>query len=180
MRYQVKFIFTFCLLLMAGTLTKVSAQSDTEFPKGFIMYAEWHSGMITDFSSAPDLFAGGLRLAPQVTIIPNRVRAGILAGGFYAQNKIQGEAGPSVSVKLKSFNAALKGAGIGSVGNLNLRAEHLWGSGKQRLLGGGVFLDLGNLFAAGLTAHRDYKQQTWWFESVIGIRISDKHKNPEI
>ena len=83
-------------------------------------------------------------------------------------------------LQLKTFNANLQGANVGSFGNLNLLVDHLWGTGKQRLLGGGIILDAGNLVTFGLTAHRDYGLNNWWFQSEVAIRISKKRKNPPI
>ena len=181
MIYHPSFLkINYLILLFFGIATYCPAQSDTEFPKGFILYGKLHNGMITDFTSRPDLYVGGLQLAPQYTVVPHLLRAGIIAGGFYGNKKIQGELGPSVSFKLKTFNANLQGARVGSFGNLNLLVDHLWGSGKQRLLGGGLILDAGNIVSFGLTAHRDYGLNNWWFQSEIAIRISKKRKIPEI
>lgn len=171
----------YCLtILFFAIVPGLYAQTDTEFPKGFIMYAKLHNGMITDFTSKPDLYVGGLQLAPQYTVVPHLLRAGIIAGGFFANKKIQGELGPSLSLKLKTFNASLQGARVGSLANINLLIDHLWGTGRQRLLGGGIILDAGNLITFGITAHRDYGLNNWWFQSEIALRISKKHKNPPI
>lgn len=176
--FQVKkFFFTF---LFAGSVVFCHAQTDTEFPKGFIMYAKLHSGMITDFTSNPDLYVAGLQLAPQVTVVPHLLRAGAIIGAFYANKKIQGEFGPSLSFKIKSFHASLQGTPVGSLANINLIIDHLWGTGHQRLLGGGIILDAGNLVTFGVTAHRDYMMNDWWFQSEVAIRISKTHKNPPI
>ena len=172
-RYLITVLFISCVGFC-------QAQTDTEFPKGFIMYAKLHNGMITDFTSNPDLYVGGVQLAPQLTVVPHLLRAGAILGSFYADKKIQGEFGPSLSVKIKSFHSKLEGAPVGSLANLNLIIDHLWGTCKQRLLGGGIMLDTGNVITFGITAHRDYMQNNWWFQSEIGIRISKKHKNPVI
>lgn len=156
------------------------AQSDPEFPKGFIMYGKLHSGMVTNFTSAPDLYTGGFQLAPQVTVVPHLLRVGIIAGAFYTNKKINGEFGPSLSLKLKTLHARLQGEQVGSFGNINLLIDHLWGTGKQRLLGGGIIFDAGNLITVGLTGHRDYNLKTWWFQTEVGIRLSKKKKKPEI
>lgn len=175
------FVKKYCTTLLFFVFAaQCQAQTDTEFPKGFILYAKLHNGMTTDFTSKPDLYVGGLQLAPQYTIVPHLLRAGIIAGGFYGNKKIQGEFGPSLSLKLKTFHANLQGAGVGSFGNLNLLVSHLWGTGKQRLLGGGLILDAGNIISFGLTAHRDYGLNNWWFQSEIAIRISKKRKTPPI
>lgn len=171
----------YCItILFIAIVPGLYAQTDTEFPKGFIMYAKLHNGMITDFTSGPDLYVGGLQLAPQYTIVPHVLRAGVIAGGFYANKKIQGGFGLSLSFKLKTFNAVLRGTNVGSLANINLLIDHLWGTGRQRLLGGGIILDAGNLITFGITAHRDYGLNNWWFQSEIAIRISKKHKNPPI
>ncbi len=167
------------LVLFTSAITFCHAQTDTEFPKGFIMYAKLHSGMVTNFASSPDLFVGGIQLAPQYTVVPHVLRFGAIAGGFYNNKKIQGEFGPSVSLKLKTFNAKLEGATVGSIGNLNLLIDHLWGTDKQRLIGGGLVMDIG-VITIGVTTHRDYNLNTWWFQSEIGIRLTKKHKNPVI
>jgi len=167
-------IFLFC------NLTSIThAQTDTEFPKGFIMYGKLHSGLVTNFSS-PDLFIGGIQLAPQYTVVPHLLRIGAIAGGFYSSKKIQGEFGPSVSLKLKTFNAKLEGATVGSIANINLLIDHLWGTNKQRQIGAGIILDTGNIITIGITTHRDYNLNTWLFQSEIGIRLTKKHKNPVI
>lgn len=168
------------LLTLCCSLQHSYAQQDPEFPKGFIMYAKLHSGMVTDFTSHPDLFAGGVQLTPQYTVVPHLLRAGLIAGSFYGAKKIQGEFGPVVSIKIKTLKANLRGAEVGSIGNINLQLNHLWGTGKQRLLGGSIILDAGNLITVGVSANRDYKLKTWWFQSEFGIRISKKHKNTDI
>ena len=38
------------------------AQTDPEFPKGFIMHLKLHNGMVTNFTSSPDLYVGGVQL----------------------------------------------------------------------------------------------------------------------
>ena len=175
------YIKKYCLAVLLILSVSVSyAQTDTEFPKGFIMYAKLHNGMITDFTSGPDLYVVGLQLAPQYTIVPHVLRGGIIAGGFYANKKVEGEFGPSLSIKLKTFTANLQGAHVGSLANINLLVDHLWGTGRQRLLGGGLILDAGNIITFGITAHRDYGLNNWWFQTGIAIRISKKHKNPPI
>jgi hypothetical protein len=164
-------------LLSAGLLCLhiiVQAQ-DPEFPKKeFIMHLRMHSGMVTNFKSSPDLYVGGLQLVPQFTIVENRLRAGIIAGGFCTNKKIQALAGPTISIKLKTFE--LKNFGSG--GNVNLSLDHLWGTGKQRLFGGGLNVDLLNFIVLGASLHRDYNLNKWWLQGNIGFRISKVKKIP--
>ena len=160
----------FILILLTTLSGSIVAQTDPEFPPGFIMHLKVHDGMSTSFRNSNDLFIGGLQLVPQVTAIPNLLRAGIIADGFYTNKNLQAAFGPTISVKLKTFQAGV----FGSAGNLHLSVDHLWGTKHQRLIGGGINADLGNLLVFGISAHRDYRLENWWFQNSLGIRISKK------
>jgi hypothetical protein len=146
----------------------VNAQ-DPEFPKHeFIMHLRLHSGLITDFTASPDLFAGGMQLVSQFTVVENHLRIGLIAGGFYSNKQLQGAIGPTLSLKLKSITIKNMGSG----GNINLSMDHLWGTGNQRLVGGGLNVDLLNKIVIGTSLHRDYKNNNWWLQGAIAFRIS--------
>lgn len=146
----------------------------TEFKNEGILHLKIHNGMVTDFTEAPDLFIGGMQLAWQYGVVPGRVRLGVTGGGFYTDKQLQALAGPTASLLLKSFDAA----DFGTAGNLHLSLEHLWGSGNQKLLGGGLHADVLNRFVLGLTSHYDYEWKNWWIQSVVAIRLS-KPKEPK-
>ena len=111
------FISTLCLLCSSIVVTA----QDPEFPKNeFIMHLRLHNGMVTDFHSSSDLYVGGLQLVPQWTVVENVLRVGVVVGGFYTNKKLQALAGPTVSIKLKTF--PLKNFGSG--GNVNLSLDH--------------------------------------------------------
>lgn len=157
---------------LLATAAIASAQ-DPEFPaKEFIMHLRLHNGMVTTFKSSSDLYAGGLQLVPQWTVVENRLRIGLVAGGFYTAKKLQGSFGPTVSLKLKTI--ALKSFGSG--GNINLSLDHLWGTGQQRLLGGGLNMDMLNFIVAGISLHRDYRLNNWWLQGTLAFRISKVKK----
>lgn len=152
----------------------VSAQ-DPEFPKNeFIMHLRAHSGMITSFHSLPDLYVGGLQLVPQWTVVENHLRVGVVAGGFYAVKKLQGLAGPTISIKLKTFEVKSFGSG----GNVNLSLDHLWGTKQERLLGAGINVDILNFIVPGISVHRDYNLNTWWLQGSLAFRVSKVKKIP--
>jgi len=167
----INLITLFCCLLTSH----IFAQNDPEFPKGFIMYAKLHNGMVTNFKSAPDLYVGGVQLVPMFTVLEHKLRAGIVADGFYTDKKLQVATGPILAWKIKTINAGV----FGSAANINLTFDHLWGTEDERLVGAGINADLLNLVLLGITAHRDYNLNTWWFQSSIGIRISKKPKTKE-
>ncbi len=156
---------------------QLSAQDqDTEFPKEFIMHLKLHNGMVTNFRGAtPDVYAGGFQLIPQYTIVKNLIRGGVIINGFYTAKKLQAAFGPTLSVKLKTLHAKP----FGSAGNIHINIDHLWGTGKQRLLGGGINADIGNRIVLGLTLHRDYQLNNWWLQNTLGLRISKIKKITE-
>jgi hypothetical protein len=169
MKYTSGKVFIFCI---SSFFMQHCFAQDTEFPKGFIMHAKLHNGMITDFKQGADLYVGGIQLIPQYTVVKNKMRAGIVAGAFYAGKIVEGQFGVNTSVKLKSINALV----FGGAANINLSAEHLWGTGKQKLVGGGVNVDVLNKIVLALTMHRDYEFKTWWLQTSLGIRVSKKKK----
>ena len=152
-----------------------SYAQDTEFPKGFIMHAKLYNGMITNFTKAADLYVGGAQLVPQFTLVEHKLRAGMVVGAFFAGKKVEAQLGPTISFKVKTIKASV----FGSAANVNLSLDHLWGTGREKLLGGGVNLDLLNKLVLGFTVHREYNFNTWWFQTTLGLRISKKKKSKE-
>src|SRR5258706_14092416 len=141
MRIAILAIVLFCGSIPAFT-------QDPEFPKNeFIMHLKLHNGLVTNFHGAtPDLYVGGIQLVPQFTVIENHLRIGVIGDGYYTGKKIQAAIGPTLSLKLKTFELKKLGSG----GNLNLSLDHLWGTKKQRLVGGGINVDLLNLIVMGI------------------------------
>lgn len=156
---------------------QLSAQDqDPEFPKEFIMHLKLHNGMVTNFrGSTPDMYAGGIQLIPQYTIVKNLVRGGVIFNGFYTDKKLQAAFGPTLSFKLKTLHVKP----FGSAGNIHINIDHLWGTNKQRLLGGGINADIGNRTVLSLTLHRDYNLNNWWLQNTLGFRISNLIKKAE-
>lgn len=140
----------------------------TEFKNEGILHLKLHNGVVTDFTASPDLFVGGMQLAWQYGVVPGRVRLGATGGGFYTNKQVQALAGPTASLLLKS----IKAGDFGTAGNVHLSLEHMWGSEKQKLLGGGIHADVLNKLILGLTSHYDYGYKNWWIQTVVAIRIS--------
>ena len=162
-------------VLLGIICVQLQAQSDPEFPKEFIMHVKLHNGMVTNFTQAPDIYVGGIQLIPQYTLVEKLLRGGIIADVYYVSKKIQAAFGPTISIKLKTFKAAP----FGSLGNLHLNIDHLWGTNKERLIGGGINADIGNKIVLGLTLHRDYNLNSWWIQNTLGYRISKLKKKAE-
>jgi hypothetical protein len=156
------------ILFFCSQQTFAQNPDDTEFRKGWVTYLKLDNGLTTDFHAAPDLYIGGMQLNPQVTVIVNRLRLGINAGFAYNDKKLSGLAGPSLAYKIKSFDLGE----MGGLANLQLVAEHTWGTNSQQLLGGGIGLEALQKILLLFTVHRDYDNNRWWLQSHIGIRLN--------
>jgi hypothetical protein len=151
------------------------AQQDPEFPKAkWVMYLEAHQGLATNFHRSPDIYVGGLRATPQFPIIAGKLRAGAVAGVAFTNKKTYGTFGPNLALKLKTLQVKE----FGSILNIQLQAEHLWGTDKQKLAGGGIKAELGQLLMISITGHRDYHLNYWWWQGGIGFNLLRKKKGP--
>lgn len=146
--------------------------SAQEFPKGWTLYLDGSQGMVTQFRQGTDLYTGSLQLSPQVTVKPGLLKAGAVAALGYNNKKLVGLFGPTAALKVFQVNAGP----LGSVANIQVQAEHLWGTGQQRLLGGGVYLEAGQLLLLGIKADRDYGLNAWWFQGSIGFNLLYKKR----
>lgn len=163
---KIPILFCPFLLLLASQL---QAQ-DTQFPRGWEIPLKLTNGMVTNFHrNAPDRYAGALGLSPQYAVVPHQLRLGVVAMAAYTDKKLIGLFGPSAAWKLKSLETKLFG-----IGNIHLQAEHLWGTKKQHLIGGGPYIELGHTLLIGITAHRDYKLNSWWFQSAVAIHLNKR------
>jgi len=168
-------IFIFCFLFPC-IYAFAQNPDDTEFRKGSVLYLKLDNGVVSNFQAAPDLFTCGILFNPQFTVVENKLRIGVNGGFAYTNKKINGLIGPAVVFKLKSLDFK-KMAGLA---NLQLIAEHTWGSNRQRLIGGGIGLEVLQKALLLITVHRNYKLNNWWMQTHIGINLKkNKSKTPE-
>lgn len=171
---MMKTIFSIVSLL-TFTFFSTKAQSSTEFPKGVVLYAKLHQGMVTQFNRLPDQYAGGFQFVPQITILPGRWRLGVIAGGLFMQKQLEAQLGATMSFKLKDVEASV----FGSAGNVHLSFDYIVGTGKQQLVGGGINIDALNKLLLAVTAHRDVTLNSWWFQTSFGFRLNRNKKIKE-
>jgi hypothetical protein len=170
--------FSFCC---ETALAQHFKPEDTEFKDtGIILvHLRFNNGLVTNFKSAPDFYAGSVQLAlfwmpkPFVHV----ARIGVIADGFYTAKKLEAAFGPTISLKIKTLTDSL--GRFGSFGNIHLTFDHLWGTDQYKLLGGGIIFE-SDFLSLGLTSHRDYEHKTWWFQMLIGIRLNKKPKDADV
>ncbi|MBE7172066.1 MAG: hypothetical protein INR73_15875 [Williamsia sp.] len=160
----------FCLLAVLGITLETQAQE--EFPKGWVMYLEALQGAATNFHAGPDQFVGNLQLSPQLTLIPDHIRVSAIGGTAFYNKKFYGTYGAGLNWRLSTISFDP----FGSLLNLQVQLQHLWGTDKQRLVGGGLKAELGQIFLVGISAHRDYQLNEWWLQTGIGFNLLHKKK----
>ncbi|GAA0523504.1 hypothetical protein [Chitinophaga japonensis] len=141
-----------------------------EFPKGWVFPLEIGQGAVTAFDHTPDLYLGSLSFTPQYTLITGRLRTGATVAGAYTGKRVYGIAGPHLAVLLTDQPRVLNS----TVLNVQLTAEHCWGTGEQRLAGGGLTAELGQLATFSLKALRDYRLGAWWLSAGLGVHLFSK------
>jgi hypothetical protein len=127
----------------------------------------------TKQEDSQELYLGDIRVSYQYTIIPGTLRIGATGGGMYNNKVFSGYVGPNLALRLFTLPAT-----HGSIGNVHLLLEHLWGMDKQKLLGGGFRAAIGNTLLLSLLAHDDYNLKYWNFEFGIGINLIHKMPAP--
>jgi hypothetical protein len=161
-------------LLLSFTSSFAQNEPSPEFPKGFVAYLNLQQGVVSDFKTTPDYYQVGLTFNPQYTIVPSRLRIGLLAGGLYTQGRWTVQGGPNVALRLFDMTAGVFGSAL----NVQLLAGHYWGAFKQKLVGGGLQLEIAQAFTIGVTAYRDYGNDQWWLQSAIGVNIFGFKRKP--
>lgn len=158
--------------LFAAMGSSLSAQAQEEFPKGWVFYLEAMQGTATNFHARPDVYLGNLQVSPQVTLIPNTLRLSAIGGTAFYNKRFYGTGGAGLNWKLSTVSFPP----FGSLLNLQLQLQHLWGTGKQKLAGGGFKAEIGQILLLGVSAHRDYGLNQWWLQSGIGFNLLHKKK----
>lgn len=169
MPYKPMLFFLLPLLMVISESGFSQTNADPEFKKGWLLLAKLNNGFSSNFrATTPDIYIGGLALNPQVTVMPHRLRLGANAGVVYTGKQVSGIFGPMAALKLKTIGTKY----FGSYANFQLLAEAGWGTRNQRLAGGGFALEALTHLHIGLTALRDYRLNTWWFQSTIAVKIN--------
>ena len=162
--------FIFCF---ASINSSAQNLDDTEFKKGWILLLQINNGLLTNFkASPPDLYAGGISLNPQFTIVEHKLRLGANAGFVYTDKKLSGLFGPMLAYKIKNFNAG----NFGGLANLHVLAMAQWGTAQQQLAGAGLGLEALQKIHLAFTAQRDYHLNYWWLQSHIGFKLNKAKK----
>ena len=156
-----------------ATMFSFSSLYAQEFPKGGVLYLEALQGASTRFNKQPDLYVANFQLSPQLTLIPGRLRLAGTGGLLFHQKNIFGTYGGGLNWKLAAINIDP----FGSLFNVQLQLQQLFGTGGQKLVGGGIKAELGQIALAGVSVHRDYARNNWWLQAGIGYNLLRRKRN---
>jgi hypothetical protein len=165
------------LLLIKGLLDAAVAQAQ-DMPKGFDLMAEVGQGF-NHPRGGDALYLATLQLVPQVTVVPEHLRAGLVLGTFYPGTHVGGLAGGRLTLKVIQGPAFL----LANSFHVNLQGEYLpavWTGGDtwRQWVGGGIGVETSNLLGLAFRVHRDFKTPATYGQMVVSINFRYKRTLP--
>ena len=164
-------------LLLGGWLWAAPAQAQ-DMPKGFDLLAELGQGF-NHPRGGDALYLAALQVVPQVVLVPERLRAGLVLGAFYPGTRVGGLAGGRLTLKV------LQGPGflLANSFHVDLQGEYLpvvWtGAGTWRQwVGGGIGVETSNLLGLALRVHRDFRTPATYGQLVVAVNFRYKRTLP--
>ncbi len=145
--YALRFLVLGLVLHSSTSSFAQADQTEPEFPKGWRFPLEFSQG----FAGAGENYAGSLSLGANYAVVPGHLRIGLLAGPGVLAGKLDGWGGVRLALRVKTFNTAM-----GSWGNLQVQAEHLWLTRGIGLVGGGPVMEVGDLLLVGVKGYYAY------------------------
>ena len=152
----------------------IRSHAQSECPRGWIFPLEVGQGAATAFDQSPDFYLATLSFSPQLAVVPGKLRIGVTGGGAFMDKHIYGIGGGRVALLIWDGPKALQS----TIFNVQLVGEHLWGTKDQRLVGGGIAAEIGNVLTLSVKSHRDYMLNSWWFQLGLGWNIFRKKIPP--
>ncbi|WP_247233436.1 hypothetical protein [Telluribacter sp. SYSU D00476] len=171
-------IYVTVLSLWLAAPRRATAQS---FPKSNgspWVWVEAGSGF-NQPQGSPKLYLATLQIAPQYTVVPGLLRAGATGGGFYQGSQFGWLGGPRVTLKVLEGPRVLTASSY----NIHLLGEYLFGTrsgaeSSRQWLGGGVGLELDDLFGISLKLHRDQRQPVTYFQFGVSFNPTKPRIQP--
>jgi hypothetical protein len=157
-------------IVLSLFLTKVYTQ---EIPRGFVLPVEVTQG----FRSVPGMnnqfYIAALRIQPMHAVLDNNVRIGLTASLDYSNPTVDLLAGPRLSYRIMN-NMTL----LGSIFNLQICGESLWGTREHKLWGLGGVLEGGPVIIT-IRGNHEYEFKEFWFEASVGLNIDTFFKKKD-
>lgn len=164
-------------LLLAGALARPAHAQD--IPKGFDLFTELGQGFARP-QGGPTLYLAALQVVPQWTVVPERLRAGLVVGAFYPGTEVGGLAGGRLTLKVLNGPAFL----LASSFHVNVQGEYLpvvrsadtW----RQWAGLGLGLEAGDLLSLNFRVHRDFRSPATYGQMAVGFNLRYKRVLPRV
>ena len=179
MIYHRHLLYLFRTLALGFAFLSITAsfaqaeRAEPEFPKGWRFPFEFSQG----FTGAGEDYAGSLSLGAHYAVVPGHLRIGLLAGPGVLAGKVDGWGGVRLALRVKTFNTAM-----GSWGNLQVQAEHLWLTQGIGLVGCGPVVEVGELLLVGVKGYYAYSVDgdgsNGLFQFSIGLNMFKRKPSP--
>lgn len=162
-------------MLMVGLARPAQAQ---DMPKGFDVTAELGQGFHHP-RGEDALYLATLQVVPQVTVVPGRLRAGLVLGAFYPGTHLGGLAGGRATLKVLQGPPFLLAGSF----HVNLQGEYLpavWTGANtwRQWVGGGIGLETSNLLSLAIRVHRDFRTPATYGQLVVAVNLRYKRTLP--
>jgi hypothetical protein len=163
--------------LLGGLLLPASAGAQ-EMPKGFDLMAELGQGFSRPRGDRT-LYLATLQVVPQVTLVPERLRAGLVLGTLYPGTKLGVLAGGRLTYKLAQGPPVLLAKSF----HVNLQGEYLplvrsgpdtW----RQWVGAGIGLETSNLLGVAVRVHRDFRTPATYGQLALSFNFRYKRTLP--
>lgn len=162
------------LVLIAALAGSAAAQ---DIPKGFDLFAELGQGFARP-PGGPTLYLGTLQVVPQWTVVPDRLRAGLVLGALYPGTAVGGLAGGRLTLKVLSGPGFMLAKSF----HVNLQGEYLpvvrAGDGWRQWAGLGLGLESSNLLSLNFRVHRDFGQPATYGQMAVGFNLRFRRTLP--
>ena len=164
--------------LLAGALAAPAGAWAQEIPRGFDLLVEAGQGL-SHPQGGPGLYLATLQVVPQWTLVPERLRAGLVLGAVYPGTHFGGLAGGRVTVKIlegppfllaKSFHVNLQGE--------YLPVVHTEPGTWRQWVGAGIGLETSNLLALAVRVHRDFGAPATYGQLAVAFNLRYKRTLP--
>jgi hypothetical protein len=136
-----------------------------EIPRGFVMPVELSQGFRVPEGATNQLYLAALRIEPMYAFLGNNMRGGVAASAEYTNPQLDWFIGPRLSYRLISNMGA-----VGSLYNVQVCTEALWGTRDHKLWGLGLVVE-GDPIIFSVRGSHEYEFKEFWFEASIGVNL---------
>lgn len=164
--------------LLVGALLGPVGAAAQDIPKGFDLLAELGQGFGRP-RGGPTLYLATVQLVPQWTVVPERLRAGLVLGGLYPGSGVGGLAGGRLTLKVLSGPPFMLAGSF----HVTLQGEYLpvvrVGEAWRQWVGGGIGVETSNFLGLSFRVHRDFAAPATYGQMAVAYNLRYRRMLPK-